>query len=106
MSEDRYIEFKYQDLVELELTGQRPKGYVADVLRSAKKRGYSVIMTMDAYKAFCAKYDPALFSPKVSRHKKSGIFVPGVEPKPILGPTGLPLATACCGGHEALQTAE
>ena len=70
---------------------------VADVLKSARRRGSDVIMSMDAYKAFCAKYDPARKPGAVEHKGRSKIVVPKVEPKPILGPTGLPLQKACCG---------
>lgn len=97
MSIDRFISFKLSDLLHFEASGLRPKGYVADVLKSARKRGSDVIMSMDAYKAFCAKYDPARKPGAVEHKGRSKIVVPKVEPKPILGPTGLPLQKACCG---------
>ena len=97
MSEDLFISFKLSDLLHFEASGLRPRGYVADVLKSARKRGSDVVMSMDAYKAFCAKYDPRKVSTKATRHDRSKILMPNVEPKPILGPTGLPLQKACCG---------
>lgn len=105
MSEGPYIEFRYEDLVRMEQNGQRPRGYVADVMKSARKSFGTVYMTLDAYKGLCAKYSSQPNTARLERNNRSRIIVPRKAPKQVLGPTGLPLATSCCGRSKSLQTA-
>lgn len=101
MSVDRLVEFRYSDLVNLERSGRKPRGYVAEVMRHGKKRWGSVIMTADAYqhlvKKFEAQEKPAAEVKIAELPRKSSIIVPRKPPTQLLGPTGKPLAKSCCG---------
>lgn len=103
MTTDRLVSFRYEDLLRLERNGRRPPGYVAAVLRSARRRGPDVVMTMDAYQAFQARYSPSTAAATVARTTPPRtISLSASRPKPLLGPTGLPLQTSCCGKTKAL----
>ena len=91
------IHFQYADLVQM--AKDRPKGYLKEVMSSARKVGGDVIMTDDAYYALREKYSKPTLSIREKPTQPGNIIVPGFRPPRLLGPTGRPLAKSCCGGR-------
>jgi hypothetical protein len=106
MTRDRLVSFRYEDVLRLERNGRRPPGYTRTILNSARRRGPDIVMTYDAYQAFQARYSPSQTAAALSHPTSTKLIsTPVTHPKPLLGPTGLPLQSSCCKKTKALLSA-